>query len=276
MVPLEVPPNDPSAASIVLVAGTPSHPVGQHEFFAVMALIAQMLCHVDGVVPVMVADGWPSDTSLLERADAIILYSDGGDAHPLLDPTRRATIATQIARGAGFGVMHYAVEVPATEQGDFLPYFGGVYETDYSVNPLWRAVFDPLPAHPVSRGIGAMEIDDEWYYGMRWGSSTEGLTPILTAVPPNSTRVTAETAMHPDRSETTMWTYDRPDGGRSFGFTGGHWYGNWVDSDETPYAPAQRRVVMNAILWSAGVEVPEGGANVDLDPASIGQYLTPR
>ena len=48
------------------------------------------------------------------------------------------------------------------------------------------------------------------------------------------------------------WAYERPGGGRGFGFTGGHFHWNWgCDSFRT--------VVLNGIVWTAGLEVPAGG-----------------
>ncbi len=49
-----------------------------------------------------------------------------------------------------------------------------------------------------------------------------------------------------------MWVYERPDGGRSFGFTGGHTHANWGDAN-------QRKIMLNALLWIAKVDVPKGG-----------------
>ena len=62
------------------------------------------------------------------------------------------------------------------------------------------------------------------------------------------------------------WAYERPDGGRGFGFTGGHFHRNWADENF-------RRVVVNAILWTAKVDVPEGGAKVEFDPADLNKNL---
>ena len=50
-----------------------------------------------------------------------------------------------------------------------------------------------------------------------------------------------------------MWAIERPDGGRGFGFTGGHFHKNWGNENF-------RKVVLNAILWTAKVEVPAEGA----------------
>ena len=48
------------------------------------------------------------------------------------------------------------------------------------------------------------------------------------------------------------WAHSRPDGGRAFGFTGGHVHWNWAHDDF-------RRVVLNAIAWCAHLPVPEDG-----------------
>ena len=59
-----------------------------------------------------------------------------------------------------------------------------------------------------------------------------------------------------------MWTFDRPDGGRGFGFTGGHKHVNWANDD-------YRKVVLNAILWVAKVDVPSTGVESKLQPGDI-------
>lgn len=274
--PLEQRPHDAAARTILLVAGPSSdHAGGQHEFFAGMSILAHVLCQTPGVVPVLVRDGWPLDETLLDDADAIALYADGGDRHPFASAAHRAAIQRQIDRGVGFAAIHYAVEPPADFADTFRTWLGGNYETGYSINPLWRGHFEP-PAHAITRGVGTFEIDDEWYYAMRWLDPPAAVMPTLEAVPPDGTRTTTETSMHPGRLETTSWAFERPDGGRSFGFTGGHWHGNWGDSPETPYAGAQRRVVAQGILWTAGIEAPEGGVPVALDPSMNGLWIDRR
>ena len=48
------------------------------------------------------------------------------------------------------------------------------------------------------------------------------------------------------------WVATRSGGGRGFGFTGGHFHRNWKNDNF-------RRMVLNAIVWIAGGEVPAGG-----------------
>jgi hypothetical protein len=275
VVPIEVEPQDPAAVKIVLVAGAPSldHPPGAHEFFAGTALFARMLCQVPGVVPVVVKNGWPANEQVFDGAAAIVFYLDGRDHHPLADPAKYAALAPAIAAGAGFVNIHYAVDYHPALGAQILPWLGGYYEDGHSVNPIWQAHYAELPAHPVTYGVDPLTINDEWYYNMRWLDGMPGITAILEDVPPEETRTTPDTQAHPGRSEITAWTFDRPDGGRGFGFTGGHWYGNWIDSVDTPDAAKLRRVVLNGILWSARVPVPAEGAPVTLDPADQGMWL---
>jgi hypothetical protein len=47
---------------------------------------------------------------------------------------------------------------------------------------------------------------------------------------------------------------ERKDGGRGFGFTGGHFHLNWGNADF-------RRVILNALVWVAKAEVPAGGVD---------------
>ena len=49
--------------------------------------------------------------------------------------------------------------------------------------------------------------------------------------------------------QIVAWACERPDGGRGFGFTGGHYHRNWGNDNF-------RKLVLNAILWTAKVEVP--------------------
>ena len=49
------------------------------------------------------------------------------------------------------------------------------------------------------------------------------------------------------------WAVERADGGRGFGFTGGHFFAHWQNE---PF----RRFMTNAILWTAKAEVRFAGS----------------
>jgi type 1 glutamine amidotransferase len=169
-------------------------------------------------------------------------------------------------QGVGFVNLHYAVEYPKSQSDHVLNWLGGYYETGFSINPHWEADFKSMPQHPITRGVKPFDIRDEWYFNIRFAPESKEVTPILKATPPDNVRGTPAAKEHPGRSEIVAWAFERPNGGRSFGFTGGHFHKNWGDENF-------RRLVVNAILWTAHVEVPKDGAKVDLDPADLNKNL---
>lgn len=248
---------------ILLIAGVPSHGRGEHEFRAGCLLLADCLQKVPGIHATVASNGWPSDETLVRSANAILMYADGGDGHPALRPERMKLLDQLAAKGVGICTAHYGVEVPAGLPGiAMIRWTGGYFEPYWSVNPTWHASISQLPDHPITRGVKPFAIEDEWYYHMRFAPDMTGVTPILSVVPP------METVKHGDEAHASnpwvraevargvpqilMWAFDRPGGGRGFGFTGGHYHKNWGDDNF-------RRIVLNALVWSAGAEVPADG-----------------
>lgn len=259
---------------IVFIAGGPSHGPGEHEHRAGCLLLARCLESVPGIQTVVVSNGWPADVSVFNDAAAIAIFSDGGGGHPFVQGDRLKIIGDLMAKGVGLGCIHYAVEVPKDRGGrEFLSWIGGYFETYWSVNPFWEAEFKSFPDHPVTRGVKPFKAFDEWYYHMRFQDGMRGVTPILSALPP------AETLNRPDgphsnnpyvrkavlenkEPQHVMWVYERPDGGRGFGFTGGHAHKLWG-------GPDYRKVVLNALLWIAKADVPPNGVECSLTPDDL-------
>src|SRR5205085_2333802 len=83
----------------------------------------------------------------------------------------------------------------------------------------------------------AFDIEDEWYYHMRFREPFRGVTPILTDVPPpeslsrpddpHAGNPAVRAAVARKEPQHTAWARERADGGRGFGFTGGHYHWNW-------------------------------------------------
>ncbi len=259
---------------IVMIAGQPSHPSGQHEFNAGTILLARAL-NEQSNLPVVVEvahNGWPEDESIFEDAMAVIIYSDGNARHPVNGHEEK--MDELVKSGVGLMCMHYGVEVPKGAQGEyFKQWIGGHYESGFSTNPHWTAEVEINGDHPVSRGVPGFNANDEWYYNIRFADPNTS-TSILTGVPTRE-RINRYIHWTPDgekglgKKQTMMWAIERPDGGRGVGFTGGHWHRNWAIDDF-------RRVVLNAIVWTAKLEVPEEGVvseavteeqlNENLDP----------
>ncbi len=260
-VPLEVDTQDASLTKIVLVAGKQSHGPGDHEFFAGSALLMTMLKQTPGVFPVMARDGWPKNEAIFKGAKTIVFYMDGRAGHPINNKLN--VLQSYMDQGVGFVNIHYAVDYTKETGATVINWLGGFYDAEISINPHWDADFSTLPDHAISRGVKPFKIRDEWYYNMRWKTDPAGLSNILKATPPDETRKTADAKSYPGRSEITAWAYDRPsNGGRSFGFTGGHMHKNWANDDF-------RKLVVNAILWTAKVEIPADGAPCVLAPGAI-------
>ena len=248
---------------LVLVAGRPSHGPGQHEFRAGTMLLKKCL---DASAPQIVSEvytmGWPADPTAFDNADAIFFFADGGGGHPVIQSNRLAQIDALAKRGVGIACLHYAVEVPKEKGGpEFLTWMGGYFETHWSVNPHWTlAATELAQGHPITRGVKPFETNDEWYYHMRFREPIDGVTAILSAVPPDTTRqrpdgphsnnptVRAGTGSR----EVLAWAYERPTGGRGFGCTGAHFHKNWENEDF-------RKLMLNALVWTTGLDVPETG-----------------
>jgi type 1 glutamine amidotransferase len=275
---------------LVLIAGKPSHPPRMHEFRAGSLLLGKCLADVPGLVVDVHDDGWVKDEKTFDDADAVVVYADGGGGHPALQGDHLKTLERLIAKGVGFGCMHYGVEVPADKGGpEFRRWIGGHYEHMFSVNPIWEPRFDDLPDHPITRGVKPFQVKDEWYFNMRFADDLPGaepaklkeggtFTPILVAKPGDTVRKGpyvyppgpyAHIVAAAGRPEAMMWAVERPDGGRGFGFTGGHFHDNWGNDDF-------RKAVLNALVWVAKAEVPETGIGSKVEKDELDKNLDPK
>jgi putative membrane-bound dehydrogenase-like protein len=267
--------------SILMIAGKPSHGPAQHEHNAGIQLLAK--CIKENVANADVSfhlnAEWPSAEELA-KADTIVIYSDGGGGHPALQGDHLAQLGKEMKRGAGFVCLHYAVEVPITPGGpEFTDWLGGYFEPNWSVNPHWDADYKELPKHPISNGVKPFATNDEWYFHMRFRKDMQGVTPILTAVAPDSTmsrkdgphegNPTVREEVKNKVPQHTSWAVQREDGGRGFGFSGGHYHNGWANND-------QRKLVLNAILWTAKIEVPASGVDSKVTEEDLKANLDPK
>jgi hypothetical protein len=270
---------DGKPKKLVLIAGTPSHGPGDHEFNAGVLLLDKCLQGVKGLETVVFRNGYPKDDSALDTADGILCYADGGAGHPLVRDHRLERIGKLMAKGVGLMCAHYGVEVPADLGGkEFQDWIGGYYEHMYSCNPMWRPEFTEFPKHPITSGVKPFAVRDEWYFNMRFRDGMKGVTPILVAKP--SDEVRDGPYVYPKgpykhiqeakgRPEAMMWAAERPGGGRGVGFTGGHFHRNWATDDF-------RKVVLNALLWICKADVPPDGVASHVSEADMVANLDPK
>lgn len=268
-VPLEVEPKDSKLTRIVLVAGVNTAKTGEHEYFAGTVLLANLLKQTPGVFPVIARDGWPKNPKIFEGAKAVMFYSDGGGAQLHLKADRMAEVQKLMDAGVGMVHLHGVVDYPETSGERVLPWLGAFWDKKMSCRGHWIADIKDFPQHPITRGVQPFRIDDGWLFNLHFLPDMKGITPLVKIVPPEKMRSTADAKKYPGRPETVGWAYERPNGGRTFAFTGGHLHSNWGDEN-------LRRFIINGILWSAHVEIPEGGARVALDPEELKKNMEPR
>ncbi len=261
---------------LVLIAGTPSHGPGMHEFNAGVQILAKCLKNYPGVELSVNLSGWPRDESVFDGAAGILIYADGGGGHPAVQKDRLAFLDKMMKKGVGLMCAHYGVEVLKDKGGkEFQDWIGGYYEHEFSCNPLWKPEFKEFPKHPIANGVKPFATEDEWYFNMRFRPEMKGVTGILTATPTDKTR--DGPYVYPrgpykhiqeakGRAEHMMWAVEREDGGRGVGFTGGHFHSNWKNDE-------YRKAVLNALVWICKLDVPKDGVESSVSDSDMKAFL---
>ena len=246
----------PQPRRILIIAGTPDgHPPGTHEYAKSAELVRDAVANDaaasgDSVAVETATGGWPMDPAAIERADTIALFTSGSDRreqdHPLLVGDHMDQIAKAMARGCGLVTFHYSTFAPNRIGPRILEWTGGYFDYESGPGPrnwysrinTWEARLEPAtPDHPICRGIEPFTIKEEIYWRIRFRDDDTRLVPILKTVAPGD-----------KEPQTVAWAVERADGGRGFGFTGGHFFAHWQNE---PF----RRLMVNAILWTAKAEV---------------------
>ena len=239
--------------TIVLIGGNTPHGPGVHEAQNAIRLIEQYLTtspnlRGKNVTVRAYPDGWPSDPRALDDAATIVWYFDGLEHHPLRDEAKRGQLARLMAKGVGLVTFHQASTLlPADAAIGLERWLGGVRlgMVDRTVETVALTPGD----HIVSYGVKPFAYRDEFYPSITYLPA--GVTPVLSG----ALHLEAAPERPPTR-RTVAWAFDRPGGGRAFGFTGLHYLGS-LDQ------PELRKLLLNAILWTAGLDVPRAGVGTD-------------
>lgn len=249
----------PRPRKLVLIAGKKSHGPGVHEYLKSVRLLKVMLDYspnLTGVKTEIHFDGWPKDPHTLDDADTILTISDGQDGDkfspvPFMTPERMNVIRRQMQRGCGFLTFHFSTFTPDKYAPQILEWGGGYFDwQDDAGKRNWFSKIRTLetdiktgsPDHPVLAGVEPFRMREEFYYKLRFRENDERLTPLLLA--PELSTATEE--------QIVAWAVQRKDGGRGFGTSCGHFYDNWRND-------SFRRLMLNALVWTAGAQVPAGG-----------------
>ena len=256
------PANNARPQRLLLIGQGPdgSHKRTTHEYFAGVNLLARLLRSQPKLEIIIVsADGdWRDGPQLLERADAAVIFVAEGAKWLSADAARLAAFRDLAKRGGGLGVLHWGTGTKTAEPiAPFVQLFGACHggpdrkfkEFD-QVLPQWASV-----EHPILRGLKPFPVPvrDEFYFALKQASKTGGVTlaDSESAITP-LLRIPAE-----EVSGTVAWCWERPDQGRSFGFTGLHFHDNWKHE-------SYRRFVAQATMWTLKREIVASGLDVSV------------
>jgi len=255
-----------STKKIVLVAGETAKvdAVGHHDYIAGCKCLADCLTQTPNVSTSIVLGGWPADESLFNDAAAVVFYTDGGGKQAFLANSQRIEKMQQLAKaGVGLVMIHQAVDYPSEHAERALSWLGGIYAADKSGRGHWPSRHVDFPSHVVTRGVEPWEVNDGWLNELQFVKGMQGITPLVwSGKKYEGSRAGLD-------ADIVGFAYERPEGGRSFGFTG-------LDAHSAWSLVGMRKLVTNGVLWSAGVEIPSDGAACEMDVAQLDSFLTPR
>jgi hypothetical protein len=230
---------------VLLLGAKRDHPKGRHQYMAGLRVLAKCLEGVPGVKTQVIAadEPWPQGPELLKKADGVVLYLGEGAKWIQASPQRLSAIQDLARRRGGIVALHWAAGAQDAKYIEpFRGLVGGCHggpDRRYVVMEGDLRVADR--GHPITQGVTDLRVKDEFYFRLKFAKQGK-LQPIL--------QVPIEGNL-----ETVAWAYERPDGGRSFGFSGADPHENWRQV-------AYRRLAAQAVLWTLKLPVPPGGLAV--------------
>jgi type 1 glutamine amidotransferase len=235
---------------LIVGQGPDGHPPTTHEFMPGARVLVELLKPYKDLQATMVNadDPWADGPKLIDQADGIVMLVTQGAQWMQMEPQRHAALKRLAARGAAIAALHWSVGAKDAKyiqgQLDLLGATRGGPQRKYLV--LATELKRVVPAHPILSGIGDLKVYDELYYAL---DRVPGIQPLFTAEIEG-------------KDEMAAWSWERTDGGRSFGFVGLHFHSNWQ-------LPEYRRFVVQGVLWSLRLPIPVGGVNVDIDSKKL-------
>ena len=220
-------------------------------------LVAKLFQSRGGLQAVVVqADNpWRDGPELLDGADGAVIFLTEGAKWVTEDADRLAAFQRLAKRGGGLSVLHWGMGArEAASLADFVQLFGCCHGGPDRKYKVLTATITPSSAgHPVLSGLAPIKVHDEFYGTLKQPAQVERLVPLIQ-VPIDGD------------NQTVNWAWERPDGGRSFGFSGLHYHDNWKLTE-------YRRLVLQGVLWSVCQPIPTGGLAVDVTEADLAATL---
>jgi type 1 glutamine amidotransferase len=238
----------PALKLLLVGQGPDGHPAQSHEYLAGLKVLTKCLKDVRGleITTVRADEPWREGPELLARADGVVLFLSEGARWMNHDPKRREALAKLAARSGGIVVLHWAMGTKDAKNIDgCLKLLGGCHGgPDRKTKEFETEISIADRKHPITTGFKNFRVRDEFYYRIKFVKAKDGIQPLL--------RVSID-----DKPETVAWCWQRPDGGRSFGFSGLHFHDNWRLRE-------YRRLVAQGVLWTLKKPIPKDGLPVEV------------
>src|SRR5262245_11536901 len=236
-----------SPKKLLLVGqGPDGHPPSTHEYMDGLKVLESVLKPVKGLdITIVKADGkWENGPELIDRSDAIVLFVSEGAKWVSSDEKRLASLKRAARRKAGVVGLHWAIGCKDAQYiDDYLSPVGGCHGGPDRKYQVVGTEVTPEPKSPVAAGLSAFRVKDEFYYRLKFAKPEGSVKPVLTA-------------QIDGNAEPVAWTWQRPNGGRSFGFSGLHFHDNWK-------RPEYRRLVGQGVLWALNTSSADTGLPVE-------------
>ncbi len=220
---------------LLLIAGNPDgHPPQTHEYVAGLKILHELLQERQDVMlrTVVADDTWADGPELLDGSDGVVLFRSEGAKWVSSDEPRLAAFRRLAERRGGFTVLHWGMGTKAAEPvANFTALFGACHGgPDRQYRVLDAKLTPVVTEHPITKGFPPITIRDEFYFALK--------QPQVKILPQALLQIDID-----GQPQTVSWAWERPDGGRSFGFSGLHFHENWQ-------RPEYRTLVKQGVLWT--------------------------
>lgn len=223
---------------LILTQGPDGHPRQTHEYVAGGEVLNKLFAAVPDLRVETIRVDQSEEPAVLKAiltADGIMLSVAEGAKWLASEPRRGEAFARHAAQKRGLFVLHWAMGTKSAEPVEpFVKLFGACHGGADRKYRVLEANAIPRE-HAATKELKPFKIKDEFYFALKTNSQTPP-EPLLEIEIDGGRQMVA-------------WAWERPGGGRSAGFSGGHFHANWERAE-------YQRLIGQTILWTVGLTAP--------------------